>query len=163
MLRLFVSLVALSVLALSLAGCAKSETTSVAADPRYLLPSAPAGAVGVNELKEKVKSGDQVSVSGRVGGGIKPWIDGRAAFVLVDSFAPMPSAECGPECAHCAAEIAASSLVVKFVDESGKTIGVDSRQLLGVQEEEEVVVNGVASRDEQGNVALVATGIFIKR
>jgi hypothetical protein len=56
-----------------------------------------------------------------------------------------------------------SSMVVKFVDENGKTIAVDSRQLLGVKEEEEVVVNCIASRDEQGNVALMATGIFIKR
>lgn len=163
MLRSFASCIALFLFAFAFAGCAKFDAGSVAADPRFLLPAAPASSVGVNELKEKVKSGDQVSVSGRVGGGVKPWIEGRAAFVLVDSYAPLPSAECGPDCPHCAAEIAASSMVVKFLDENGKTIAVDSRQLLGVKEEEEVIVNGVATRDEQGNVALTATGIFIKR
>lgn len=163
MLRHLAAFVVLFVSAIAIAGCAKTDSPPVAADPRYLLPAAPADSVEVVDLKEKVKSGDKVSVSGRVGGGIKPWIEGRAAFILVDNRAPLPSAECGPDCPHCAKEIADSSMVVKFVDESGKTIAKDSRQLLGLKEEAEVAVSGVASRDEQGNVVLVASGIFIKR
>lgn len=155
--------VVLFVSAIAISGCARSDAPAVAVDPRYLLPAAPADSIEVVDLKEKAKSGEKVSVSGRVGGGIKPWIEGRAAFILVDSRAPLPSAECGPDCPHCAQEIAASSMVVKFVDESGKTIATDSRQLLGLKEEVEVVVSGVASRDQQGNVGLTASGIFIKR
>ena len=34
---------------------------------------------------------------------------------------------------------------------------------LGVKEEETVVVQGIAKRDEAGNVALMASGIYIKR
>jgi hypothetical protein len=117
------------------------------------------------DFKEQAKAGETVSVIGRVGGGVKPWIEGRAAFLLVDTGAPIPNhgSTCGPECQHCAQELAFATMVVKFVDENGKTLPVDSRQLLGVKEEETVVVQGVASRDDQGNVALMASGIFIKR
>ena len=151
--------------AIAIAGCAKSDSPSAAVDPRYLLPSEPATSMGVVDFKEQAKAGETVSVIGRVGGGIKPWIEGRAAFLLVDTGAPLPNpdAKCGPECAHCAQELASATTVVKFVDEQGKTIAIDSRQLLGLKEEETVVVKGVAKRDDEGNVALMASGIFIKR
>jgi hypothetical protein len=151
--------------AIAFAGCANSDAPSAAVDPRYLLPSEPATSIGVVDFKEQAKAGETVSVIGRVGGGIKPWIEGRAAFLLVDTGAPLPDPDhkCGPECTHCAQELASATTVVKFVDEEGKTIAIDSRQLLGLKEEETVVVNGVAKRDDEGNVALMATGIFIKR
>lgn len=164
--RYFPASVALLFTAIALAGCAKNPTpAAVAADPRYLLPAEPSVSVGVVDFRGKAKTGEAVSVIGRVGGGVKPWIEGRAAFLLVDSGAPLPCADdkCGPDCPHCAAEIAASTTVVKFVDEQGKTIAVDSRQLLGIKEEETVVVQGIANRDADGNVALMASGIFIKR
>lgn len=158
------SILAMLVLLVSAIGCARSDPSpSASVDPRYLMSSAPASSIGVLDLKEKGKSGEQVAVTGRIGGGVKPWIEGRAAFLLVDHTAPWPSAECGPDCPHCAQELAAASMVVKFVDDQGKTIAIDSRQLLGVKDEDEVVVNGVASRDEKGNVALMASSIFIKR
>ena len=162
MMRHFSVLVVLLVSAVAVVGCAKSESLT-AIDPQFLLPSEPASSIGVLDFKEKAKAGESVSVSGRVGGGIKPWIEGRAAFLLVDNNAPLPSAECGPDCPHCAAEIAASSTVVKFLDNDGKMIAIVSRQLLGIKEQEEVVVSGVAKRDEKGNVAIMASGIFIKR
>ena len=134
-------------------------------DARYLLSAEPAQAIGVVDFKEQAKSGDTVTVVGRIGGGVKPWIEGRSAFLLVDSGAPLPCADdqCGPDCQHCAQEIAECTTVVKFVDDQGKTLAVDSRELLGIKEEDDVVVQGIAKRDEAGNVALVASGIYIKR
>jgi hypothetical protein len=157
--------VAILLAVIAFAGCSKSSSSSVAADPRYLLPTEPSASVGVVDFKDMAKTGQTVSVIGRVGGGVKPWIEGRAAFLLVDTGAPLPCAdsECGPECQHCAQELASATMVVKFVDEQGKTIAVDSRQLLGINEEETVVVQGIAKRDDEGNVALMASGIFIKR
>lgn len=151
--------------AIAIAGCSKSDSPVAVVDPRYLLPSEPVKPISVLDFKGSAKAGETVSVTGRVGGGIKPWIEGRAAFLLVDNAAPWPSPDdkCGPDCPHCAAELAASTTVVKFLDDQGKTIAIDARQLLGLKEEETVVVNGVAKRDDDGNVALMASGIFIKR
>lgn len=152
---------------LSLLGCghASSSPHQASPDARYMLSFEPAQSIGVVDFKEQAKSGDTVTVVGRVGGGVKPWVEGRAAFMLVDTGAPIPCADdqCGPECPHCAKELAESTTVVKFVDEQGKTVPVDSRQLLGIKEEETIVVQGIANRDEAGNVALMASGIYIKR
>lgn len=154
---------------LASSGCGQQAATApngaVSADGRYLLPVEPTQAIGVVDFKEQAKSGDTVTVVGRIGGGVKPWIEGRSAFLLVDTGAPLPCADdqCGPACKHCAQEIAECTTVVKFVDTQGKTLPVDSRELLGVKEEETVVVQGIAKRDEAGNVALMASGIYIKR
>jgi hypothetical protein len=144
---------------------ATAPPTTSAVDARFILAAEPAQAIGVVDFKEQASSGETFSVVGRIGGGVEPWIEGRSAFLLVDTGAPLPCAddECGPECQHCAQEIAESTTVVKFVDAHGKTLPVDARELLGVKEEETVVVQGIAKRDEAGNVALMASGIYIKR
>ena len=167
--RKLLVLAALALGGAHLAGCgnATPPTTSVPrnVDARYLLPSEPSGALGVVDFKEKAKSGEEVVVVGRIGGGVMPWIEGRAAFLLVDEGAPMPCEDdqCGPECKHCAQEIAECTTVVKFMDEQGKTLSIDSRELLGIKEEETVVVRGEASRDNEGSVALKASSIFVRR
>lgn len=146
-------------------GCGQQVANAPIADARYVLSAEPTQAIGVVDFKEQAKTGDTVTVVGRIGGGVMPWIEGRSAFLLVDSGAPLPCADdqCGPECQHCAQEIAECTTVVKFVDAQGKTLAVDSRELLGVKEEDAVVVQGIAKRDEAGNVALMASGIYIKR
>lgn len=154
--------------ALHIAGCSQSPATNVAkreVDSRYILSDEPKLTLSVVEFKEHTQDGEAISVVGRVGGGVKPWIEGRSAFLLVDEGAPLPCEgdSCGPECQHCAREIAQCTTVVKIVDAQGKTLPIDSRDLLGLKEEETVIVRGSAKRDEAGNVALMATGVFIKR
>lgn len=163
-------LVSLIVFVASLAatGCGTSVSAPAkqhAADPRFLLTAEPSSALSVLSFKDQAKSGETVAVIGRIGGGIDPWIERRSAFLLVDSDAPLPCADdqCGPDCPHCAQEIKDSATMVKFVDAEGKTLAIDTRELLGVKEEETVVVQGVARRDAAGNVALMATGVYIKR
>ena len=36
-------------------------------------------------MRGSAKEGDEVTIVGRIGGDVKPWIDGQAAFMLVDS------------------------------------------------------------------------------
>ena len=102
---------------------------------------------------------------GRIGGGQKPWIDGRAAFLLVDDgVAPSCADEqCEDGCAECALALAEATTLVKFVDDQGKVRATDARQLLGVENFQTVVVKGVASRDKAGNVSVIADGIYIRR
>jgi len=112
------------------------------------------------DLKENATNDQSVIVTGRIGGGIDPWIKGRSAFLLVDNVAPMPCED--EHCEECAKEITACSIVVKVVNDEGKVLSVDSRDLLGIKEEDEVVVQGKTKRDNDGNVAIMATGIYVK-
>ena len=51
---------------------------------------------------------------------------------------------------------------VKIIDESGKLVSGDARELLGVKELSEVVVQGTAKRDAQGNLSLAASKVFVR-
>ncbi|NIP85452.1 MAG: hypothetical protein GTO03_07775 [Planctomycetales bacterium] len=50
----------------------------------YRLAREPAGAVGVARLRREARHQDQVVAIGRIGGSTNPWVEGRAAFLLVD-------------------------------------------------------------------------------
>lgn len=171
MLRLYSWISACALIMMLAAGCGSHAesprpSTTAATDGRvFQLPTEPANPIGVLELRESSKDGDAVTLLGRIGGGQKPWIDGRAAFLLVDDgVAPAcRDEECGDECAHCAAALAEATTVVKFVDEQGKVIATDAQTLLGIKDFQTVVVQGIARKDKAGNVSVVADGIYVRR
>jgi hypothetical protein len=143
-----------------------TEPTAVAiSGQEFHLGAEPENPISVLQLKESAKDGDPVVLVGRVGGGQKPWIDGRAAFLVVDDGVAPACAdeECGEECAHCAAALADATTMVKFVDAQGKVLPTDSRELLGVEDFQTVVVRGIAAKDQAGNVTVIADGIYIRR
>ena len=51
---------------------------------------------------------------------------------------------------------------MKFVDEQGKTLPTDARQLLGLKELQTVVIQGKAKRDDAGNLTVLASGLYVK-
>ncbi|NQT41455.1 MAG: hypothetical protein HQ581_28460, partial [Planctomycetes bacterium] len=55
-----------------------------------------------------------------------------------------------------------ATALVKLVDDSGKVLATDARQLLQVKELQTVVVRGTAKRDQQGNLTVIADGIFVR-
>ena len=160
--------VLIAVVVLSLTGCGASisvPTASSKADSNLILNTEPSGAKDVLDIREKAKDLDPVVVLGRVGGGVQPWIEGRAAFIIVDERV-VPSCKdehCDANCKQCAQELASATTMIKFVDSQGKVLPVDSRELLGIKEQQTVVVRGVASRDKSGNLAIKADGIFVRR
>ena len=153
-----------------LAGCGtaepKAQATAVdrSAFKNYVLPSEPDGAVGVVAAREEAKDGRTLVVVGRVGGGIKPWVEGRAAFVMVDAAAAFePDDQCPEGCNCHAGELADATTLIKFVDAQGRTLEIDSRDLLGIKESDMVVVSGNAKRDPDGNLTVMANGLYIRR
>jgi len=106
---------------------------------------------------------------GRIGGAANPWIDGRAAFTLLDaSISVVAEGEdsgeeelCMGDC--CAAERINCTTLVKVVDAQGKLVSVDSRKLLGLNVSDMIVIQGNAKRDESGNFVMLATGVFIRK
>jgi len=148
-------------------GCADSTVSEPVAvkSSEFTLTTEPANALEILDAREQAKDGEPIVVVGRLGGGIKPWIDGRAAFLVVDTRVQGcgEGDKCDENCPGCSKEMAEASTMVKFHGADGKVLATDARQLLGVKELETVVIRGTANRDKAGNVTIAANGIFIRR
>jgi len=172
----FALTVSLSLLLLS--GCstgsdspaAPVNTASLEIDgSKFLLDQEPEGAVGVISAMESAKDGDPLVMVGRIGGSESPWIEGRAAFTLLDAsinvVAPGEANEGGEICEDdcCATELLDSSALVKVVDADGRLVPADARQLLGLKKSDMVVVQGTAQKDESGNFVMLAKGVYARK
>ncbi|MCA9145039.1 MAG: hypothetical protein KDB05_19725 [Planctomycetales bacterium] len=62
----------------------------------FRLTSEPANARGVIQAREEASTDDDVVVVGRIGGSLTPWVEGRAAFSIVD-VSLKSCAECGSD------------------------------------------------------------------
>lgn len=149
-------------------GCAKSpaNATAAGATANVHLSQEPVGAIEILDAKDEAKHGEPIVLVGRLGGGLKPWIDGRAAFLLVDTRILPSCAEgeqCEADCPDCSKEMLAASAMVKFLGDDGKVLPVDARELLDAEEESTIVVQGIASRDASGNLSIEAEGVFVRR
>jgi hypothetical protein len=150
------------------AGSQSSSPAAAAPDARYLLTEQPAGAKPVIDVRQTAQDGDEVVITGRIGGDVDPWVKGRAAFLIVDpSLVPCSERE-GDSCPtpwdYCCDtdQLAESKATVKFVDEAGDTLPTDARELLGVKELQHVTIRGRAKRDDAGNLTVLAKAIYVK-
>lgn len=165
-------LASLTGIALSV-GCGRvSDTTPAAAAAvdasLYQLTEEPDGAVGVIAARESAEDGTPLVLVGRVGGATKPWVDGRAAFTMLDaSMSVVAEGESSDEAELCLGDCCAANregctTLVKVVDEQGRLVRVDSRDLLGLKKSDMVVVQGIAQKDQAGNFVMLAKGVFIR-
>ena len=157
-----------------LAGCGSSQPgNGVATGPSpegaaYRLASEPPGAANVKEAKSNAKSDDKITLVGRIGGDVNPWVEGQAAFLVVDtSLKPCNEKHddgCKTPWDYCcdAGELPANKAMVKIVDAAGKPVATDARKLLGIKELQTVVVHGIAKRDDAGNLTVLADGVFVR-
>jgi hypothetical protein len=157
-----------------LSGCGASPATQSSGAPSaegaaYRLAAEPAGAKGVKEARDDKGNNEQeVTLVGRIGGDVNPWVEGQAAFLVVDS-ALKPCNEkadegCPTPWDYCcdANDLPAHKAMVKVVDSSGKTVATDAKKLLGIKELQTVVIHGRAKRDEAGNLTVLADGVFVR-
>ncbi|NOY40446.1 MAG: hypothetical protein GXP26_01230 [Planctomycetes bacterium] len=137
----------------------------------YKLAEEPDGAIGVIMARESAEDGAPLILVGRIGGSANPWIEGRAAFMLLDaSMSVVAEGDasdegedeiCMGDC--CATERLDCTTLVKVVDSQGKIVPVDSRKLLGLKESDMVVVEGTAKKDDSGNFVMLARGIYVRK
>lgn len=157
---------------LALVGCSegtgKSELKSPpsATSSVYALPAEPADAVAVGAARETAENDKSITVAGRIGGSEKPFVDGLAAFTIVDLKVPYCADDegCPTPWDYCCnqKDVKSNIATVKLVDETGKPVSGDARELLGVKELSEVVVQGTAKRDDQGNLSLAVSKVFVR-
>jgi len=170
----FLALVASAALLAISSGCGtapgsapQSSQAAAAVDAsQYKLTEEPDGAVGVIAAREATDDGDPVVLVGRVGGSEQPWVDGRAAFTLLDaSMSVVAEGEdsgegeiCAGDC--CATERLHCTTLVKIVNSQGQLVKIDSRELLGLKVSDMVVVKGTVKKDENGNFVMLASGVY---
>jgi hypothetical protein len=175
----WISIVASSVLVASVVvGCSnnapapqnsKKAATPSADGAKFLLASEPSGAKSVIDARKDGKNDDEIVIVGRIGGSESPWIDRRAAFSIVDNSlkacTDIPGDTCKTPWDYCCQtdQLPTSTALVKVVDDSGKVVDVDARELLNVKELQTVVVRGKAQRDAEGNLTVLASGIYVKK
>lgn len=132
----------------------------------YLVLDEPVDAIPVGEAREIIQDGQDITLVGRIGGSGKPFIDGLAAFTVVDPKVPYCADEegCPTPWDYCCQTDAVKKNIatVKIVDNSGQTVARNARDLLNVKELSMVVVKGKAKRDEQGNLTVAASQIFVR-
>ncbi len=150
-------------------GCTGQSEDSViqAQRAKYLLQQEPAGAVGIEEATKAAAEEKEVVLKGRINAGKhEPWTPGEASFILMD----VPdghAADTGheeSECRFCreAAE-KAPRVVVRVVDEAGKTVAIDAKKLFGLEKDQTVVVRGRARiNDAISALEVQASGIYVK-
>jgi hypothetical protein len=149
---------------------AAPQTTAAeagAAANRFFLEEEPEDAQDVIAVREKAKNGDEVVVVGRIGGRKSPWVKGAAAFSIVDSAITACNEIEGDTCATpwdycCEADLPKKTVFVTFVDDTGKIVKMDARELFKVKELQTVVVQGKVKRDGTGNVSILASRIFVR-
>ena len=108
-------------------------------------------------------------VLGRIGGSKTPFT-GRAAFTIVDH-SLVPYNERADDacptpwdyCCDAPDELARATILVKFVDDAGKTLAQDAKDLLGLKELQTVIIRGRIRQGGDNSISVVAGGLFIKK
>lgn len=146
-----------------------SNPKSSAAASSYRLTEEPSDAKDVSDAKESVKNDEEVTLVGRIGGDVKPFVQGVSAFTIVDrSLKPCNEKDddaCETPWDYCCDTdlLPASRATVKIVGPDGKPVAKDARELLGLKELQTVVVRGKAVRDEAGNLTVLASGVYVRK
>jgi len=171
--------VGLSLFGITLIGCAQNQEAPTATAPaasapsvdgsKYLLQAEPEGASDVIAVREAAEDGADVLIVGRIGGGENPWVEGQAAFSIVDgslkACSDIPGDGCPIPWDYCCEthKLPTSTALVKVVDANGDLVKADARELLKVKELSTVVVKGKAKRDDAGNLTILASGVYVKK
>ncbi len=165
-------LVVVTALALVIAGCQpngaiESSGTGKLKPSTYLTQNEPINAIPVGEAREISKDVQDITLVGRIGGSNKPFVDGLAAFTIVDSKVPYCADEegCPTPWDYCCQTDAVKKNIatVKIVDESGRPITQNARDLLNIKELTMVVVKGKAKRDDQGNLTVSTNQVYVRQ
>lgn len=165
------NLMVLGVIAFA-AGCGsspvvqESDTAGGSGISQYLADVEPEGALPVGEARKSVMDAQAVTLVGVIGGSSEPFVDGLAAFTIVDAKVPYCSADegCPTPWDYCCTQdqVKGNIATVKIVDDAGKPVTSDARKMLNVKELSTVVVQGTARRDDQGNLTVAASKVFVR-
>ena len=146
-----------------------SESKPSANGDQYLVSTEPADGKDVIAVRNSAKDGEEIVIIGRIGGSSNPWVEGRAAFYIVDrslkACNDIPGDMCPKPWDYCCetSKLPTSIALVKVVDKHGTLVSTDAHELLKVKPLNTVVIKGSAVRDDAGNLTVLANQIHIKK
>lgn len=146
----------------------ESNAGTSTVDAKYIMTEEPDGAEDVIAVRESAKDGDEILITGRIGGEMKPIVDGLVAFKIVDHSLNACSDIEGDNCAtpwdYCCEtdKLPGATAFVELHDKDGNLVKGDAKEILNVKELSTVVVKGKAERDDAGNLTVVAESVYVK-
>lgn len=163
-------------LTIAAVGCQQQDARVMELRKQLVLADEPAGASSIEATLAKAKETEaedlgEVVLVGRIGAGeFEPWAKGQASFLMSEALpetdhAATPGhdpANC-PFCRRRAEKAASFTALVQFRDDQGAILPIDARELLGVEQNQVVVVRGKAKMDQVGTLVIAADGIHIRR
>jgi hypothetical protein len=156
----------------------KDQTVSAPSQPPEALPAglmvanAPEHPSDIAEVRKAAADGADVVIHGRVGGSERPFVEGRAAFQLVDLALPTcdktgPMHDCKTPWDYCCddkSDVAARSVTVQVVGASGQPLRASLAGVGGLKPMSEVSVKGTVRKSPDGKAMTVnATELYVKQ
>ena len=134
------------------------------------LTAQPAAPKTVEEVRSSAKVGDQVTIRGRVGGSVAPFVDGRAVFTIVGPGLKACSDTADDKCAtpwdYCcdpADVIAKHSATIQVVDVQGAPVRTNLRGANGIKELSDLIVTGKVVQMTDKSLLINASGIHVAK
>ena len=163
--------------ALALTSCEKPKSETAAAAPAvsvepYFTASAPANPSPIHLLRQSTKPGDTITLTGKILGREKPFVDDRAAFILGDASAlkpcnEIPGDECSTPwdvCCETAEDKLANTATIQLVDAEGRVLKQGLKGVQGLKELSEVTLVGTVAPSSSPEALIVnATAIHVAR
>jgi len=156
-------------------GCGKNDSPQVKVAPgeglkKYFVATPPANAEEIHIVRASAEPGAAITLKGLVMGRMKPFVEGRAAFVLGDRTILTPCNEKeGDECPTpwdvcCdSAELKRiGTATIQIVDEDGRVIAEELRGVNGLSELSKLTVRGMVAESSSGDALIVnASEIYV--
>ena len=158
-----------------LAACGKDDApVSTAVDPSvfdaFFAATPPAGAAEIHEVRASATPGEEITLHGRVMGRMRPFVDGRAAFVLGDTTLLTPCNEKPDDscptpwdvCCDSAEAKRKGTATVQIIGDDGRVIAQPLREVYGMVELSTLTVRGtVADGSSEDALIVNATAIHV--
>jgi hypothetical protein len=160
-----------------LASCGETEVAETPPKPQaasldsWFTADAPADAAAIHVARETAKPGDEITLKGLVMGRMKPFVDGRAAFVLGDDeiLTPCnrkPDDECDTPwdvCCDSAADKLKGTATIQITGDDGRVLDGSLRGVHGLTELSAVTVRGLVAEGSSPEALIVnATAIHVQ-
>ncbi|MHC4391247.1 MAG: hypothetical protein ACYTFT_02675 [Planctomycetota bacterium] len=149
-------------------GAAPSVVGAGGFPPTLLLSARPDGAKPLTQVRTGAKVGDEVVFEARVGGRVKPWVEGRAVMVVIDP-ALVPCSEMDMEdgcdtpwdyCCESTETLTTNTATVQVSGTGGRPLPLGLEGHGGLKALDRIVVTGVVTVKDEGAFAVDARGIF---
>lgn len=137
---------------------------------QFFLDTPPTPVSELKAAKNTAKTGDTVTIRGRIGGTKSPFVSGRAMFTLVDFALPTcderPDDHCPTPWDYCCerrADITANAATILIPGPDGQPLRQELNGLRGLVPGAGLVVIGtVAAKDQKGNMVVHARSIHVE-